>query len=51
MITRCHYRNDTERTVAQGFTSDDEMCNHFVYAWPADALSLAGLGTSVPCVL
>lgn len=50
LLTSCTYLNATDHTISQGYTSDDEMCNHFIYAWPAGALSPAGLGTSLPCV-
>jgi hypothetical protein len=26
-------------TIYSGFSVDSEMCNHFVYAWPAGAIS------------
>ncbi len=44
LITRCHYRNDTDRTIAAGFAADEEMCNHFVYHWPAGVISNGDLG-------
>jgi hypothetical protein len=37
--TRCHYVNDTDAPIGSGFRADEEMCNLFVYAWPAGALS------------
>jgi hypothetical protein len=47
IVTRCHYQNDGDQAVSSGFTSSDEMCNLFVYAWPAGALS-SGLLNVVP---
>ena len=44
LITRCHYRNDTDRTIRAGFAADEEMCNHFVYHWPAGVISNGDLG-------
>ena len=44
LITRCHYRNDTDEAIAAGFAADEEMCNHFVYAWPAGVISNGDLG-------
>jgi Copper type II ascorbate-dependent monooxygenase, C-terminal domain len=51
MNMTCGFVNDTERTITSGFGTDDEMCNHFVYAWPAGALSPASVGSWAACVL
>jgi hypothetical protein len=51
LLMDCQYFNDTGRTLVQGFTSDEEMCNQFVYAWPAGALGAVGSGSDLPCVL
>ena len=42
--TRCHYMNDTDRPITAGFSADEEMCNHFLYAWPAGAISNGAVG-------
>lgn len=39
LITTCHYLNDTAKTIYAGFAVDSEMCNHFVYEWPAGGIS------------
>lgn len=50
LTMNCDYINDTDRAIAQGFTRDDEMCNHFVYAWPAGALAPSGSNGDTPCL-
>ena len=44
LITRCHFRNDTDKSIAAGFSADEEMCNHFVYHWPAGVISNGNIG-------
>lgn len=44
LITTCHYRNDTDRDIPSGFAADEEMCNHFLYAWPAGTVSNGNFG-------
>ena len=44
LITRCHYQNDTDKAIGAGFAANEEMCNHFVYAWPAGVISNGDLG-------
>jgi hypothetical protein len=52
LITTCHYVNDTDLPIAWGLSTYDEMCNNFLYAWPAGALSNGKLGgVSLPCFL
>ena len=44
LITTCHFQNDTNAFIFSGFGTGDEMCIHFVYAWPAGVLYGAGEG-------
>ena len=39
VVTRCHFLNDSDAPIISGFNAGNEMCNRFVYAWPAGALS------------
>ena len=39
VVTRCHFLNDSDAPIISGFNAGNEMCNLFVYAWPAGALS------------
>lgn len=50
LLSRCDYVNDTDRVIGAGFTSDDEMCVQFVYAWPAAALTNGALGLPGTCL-
>jgi hypothetical protein len=38
LVTTCHYVNDTDNFISSGFSTGEEMCVHFVYAWPAGVL-------------
>lgn len=44
LITTCDYVNDTANTIYAGFSIDSEMCNHFVYEWPAGGISNGTIG-------
>ena len=39
ITTTCVYTNPTNRNVAFGMNTDDEMCFNFALYWPKGALS------------
>ena len=52
LTTTCHFFNDTDRSIATGFDANEEMCNQFLYYWPAGALASGVVdGVPVPCLL
>lgn len=38
LLTTCHWQNDTDDTIDEGESVDDEMCINFVTVWPVDSL-------------
>jgi len=50
LLATCYYNNPGSSTVTLGFKASDEMCNHFVVAYPSLALTNdAPSGWSVAC--
>jgi len=51
LTTTCYFDNPNNYPVAAGFKTSDEMCNHFVIAYPAEALTNDALSAwNVACV-
>jgi hypothetical protein len=50
LLTTCHFVNDTDAFIVSGYTSSDEMCIDFVYAWPVGALANQVDGVAESCV-
>jgi hypothetical protein len=39
LVTTCHFMNDTDRTITEGASTEEEMCMNVLTAWPAGSLN------------